>query len=123
MNDRQILKAYGITLREYQDRKAEQGNRCYVCGFQAMPGQDNRRGLCLDHCHNTGNLRKFLCNTCNMLVGMFENEPIRYLNIIQYVQDYNNGLLSGQGSGQGRGHTPPDGGGGGVGVPPDTTLS
>lgn len=86
--DRRILRTYGITDDEYHRRKVAQDSCCYICGEQEMPAGKHRYKLCLDHNHSTGELRKFLCNTCNMLVGMFETCPQRYLNVIQYVQDH-----------------------------------
>ena len=80
---------YELTIDEYMDLKESQDSCCYICGMHEMPHGKHRGGLCLDHCHDTGKVRKFLCNTCNMLVGMFESRPEQYLNVIQYVQDHN----------------------------------
>jgi hypothetical protein len=32
--------------------------------------------LCLDHCHKTGKIRGWICNTCNMFAGAVENGRI-----------------------------------------------
>ena len=79
-----ILRSYGITEEAYQARKAAQTFCCYICG---KPEAKGRYGLALDHDHNTGALRKFLCNQCNMLVGIHENNPYLLANVCAYVQE------------------------------------
>lgn len=49
---------YGITKADYDAMHEAQAGRCYLCG------RDGTR-LCVDHNHDTGDVRKLLCNTCN----------------------------------------------------------
>lgn len=54
------------------------GTPCAICGATAEP-------LMVDHDHDTGGFRGFLCRRCNAGLGMFMNNPdwlraaIRYL--------------------------------------------
>jgi len=73
-------KRYGITLREYDQKMVDQQGRCAIC---MQPQAKNRLHMDHDHacCPNTtGRLcghcaRGLLCGTCNMLIGLIENDP------------------------------------------------
>jgi DNA-binding sugar fermentation-stimulating protein len=34
-----------------------------------------KKKLVIDHCHNTGKVRKLLCTNCNVAIGMFKENP------------------------------------------------
>ena len=42
----------------------------------------------LDHCHETGEFRGFLCNNCNVGLGKFKDDPEILLNAIAYLQGH-----------------------------------
>ena len=42
----------------------------------------------LDHCHETGEFRGFLCNNCNQGLGKFKDDPEILLNAIAYLQGH-----------------------------------
>lgn len=56
----QRLKRFGLTREQYDALIAAQGNRCAICG--KVP---SKRMLNLDHDHDTGEVRGFLCSGCN----------------------------------------------------------
>ena len=62
--------AYSL-LRKWQDY------RCAMCGIEG-------ESLVLDHCHETGLVRGFLCNGCNMTEGR-EGEDHHYWSIYRKV--------------------------------------
>jgi len=65
---------YGITRDEYEAKLANQGTRCMICG-STDPG---KQGLFhLDHDHETGVIRDFLCSACNQGLGYFKDDPLR----------------------------------------------
>ena len=69
---RRIKHRYGITIEQFTSMVEERGNRCDVCGHP--PTEKNTRAhwngkLCIDHCHDTGEVRGLLCNDCNLAVG------------------------------------------------------
>ena len=41
--------------------------------------------LCLDHCHATGRLRGFICNSCNTAIGLFGEKSHRLVMASKYV--------------------------------------
>lgn len=64
-------------------------NRCQICG--RTPQEANPSGryvrLTLDHDHNTGRLRGFLCGPCNTGIGFFQDDPILLETAINYLRE------------------------------------
>jgi hypothetical protein len=61
-----LLKKYGLTIPEWEQRFNIQGNRCAVCGSGTGP-------WATDHDHITGKLRDILCLQCNTDLGLIED--------------------------------------------------
>lgn len=85
MKEKQCQQAYGINLDVYEGMKEQQDNCCWICGTS---GGTYKNGLCLDHNHESGEVRKFLCPRCNMLVGVVENDQGIMFLIYQYIADH-----------------------------------
>lgn len=71
---------YGINREEYNKIYEDSGGLCAIC---KNPPHENKR-LHLDHCHNTGKIRGFLCPSCNWYLHKVENNP----NILQTIKFY-----------------------------------
>lgn len=54
---------------------------CWICGSKVR--------LCIDHNHETGNVRGLLCTKCNTGLGMFEDNPVKLERAIEYLSDEN----------------------------------
>jgi hypothetical protein len=84
-----IRKTYGLTSEEYKKLLDDQKGVCYLCH---QPETRKRRGallpLCLDHCHQSGKVRKFLCFRCNTVLGMVEEDPILVENLKTYIVEH-----------------------------------
>lgn len=79
-NRRNLLKRnYGLTIEQYAAMCDKQGGLCAIC--KCPPGQ---KGLCVDHCHITGKVRKLLCNQCN--TGLHKME--RDIDWIRKAEEY-----------------------------------
>lgn len=64
------LKAFGMTVDDYDQLLAAQGGRCWIC--KRKPHRDRR--LAVDHSHRSGEVRGLLCHNCNTTLGyMHEN--------------------------------------------------
>jgi hypothetical protein len=74
-------RKYGLTRDEQRALRAKQGDRCGICGrlLSALPP----RMVQLDHNHETGKARGYLCGTCNSrlihLDGGWINKAVAYL--------------------------------------------
>ena len=71
---------YGIEPAEYDAILIKQGGGCAICGSIA-----SRRYLHVDHCHKTGRVRGLLCNTCNIGLGHFKDDPERLSRAVVYL--------------------------------------
>lgn len=78
-NREQGLKRYGLTIDDYENMAAQQGDACAICGRN--PG---KLRLAVDHCHTTGKVRGLLCADCNTFLGRLE----KYMPLLSKCFDY-----------------------------------
>ena len=77
-----LLREYGITIKDYNDLFIKQNGKCAICGN--LP---NKRGLFVDHDHETGKIRGLLCHNCNIGLGMFYDNNILLQNATKYLEE------------------------------------
>ena len=78
-----LKRMYGITLDEHTKMYEEQNGRCAICGNE---GNGKWEKLCVDHCHNTGKVRKLLCHHCNTALGLVGDNIQTLQSMIEYLQ-------------------------------------
>lgn len=61
------LRKYGLSIADFDAMVERQGGVCAICRG------DDPRGLVIDHCHDTGQVRGLLCNRCNTGIGMLRD--------------------------------------------------
>jgi hypothetical protein len=81
--DWKFRNRYGITLAEYNDLVESQDGKCHLCG-----NPPDYRGLCVDHDHYSGEVRKLLCRSCNWGLGKFKDDPKLLMKAAQYILDH-----------------------------------
>lgn len=64
---KRLKQKYDLTPEEADALLAENGGRCLIC--------NDAPAVCIDHCHNTGNVRGGLCVSCNTFLGRVESNP------------------------------------------------
>ena len=74
---------YGISLIEYRQIHDKQGGLCAICG---NPERVNGRSLCVDHNHQTGEVRGLLCLDCNTGIGHFKDNKKYLASAIDYLE-------------------------------------
>src|ERR1041384_3130226 len=81
--DKWFLWRYGITHEKYLEFRTAQNGICALCHKDA-------KRLVLDHNHETGRLRKFLCDRCNMFVGWVEKTGVAFVHeVVDYLSKHN----------------------------------
>jgi hypothetical protein len=81
-----IQRKYGITTEIFNQMRESQQYRCAICGT----GEDSlKKKLVIDHCHNTGKVRKLLCTNCNVAIGMFKENPRIMFLAMEYLKEFN----------------------------------
>jgi hypothetical protein len=87
--NRRLLRKYGITLEEYLIELRKRKGRCDGCGRRVRPLIKRGRkcqALNLDHCHESGRVRGFLCNDCNSALGYCRDNPAVLLGLVEYLK-------------------------------------
>lgn len=69
-----------MTPELYAALVANQDGRCAICGERAQP-------LCVDHDHDTGEIRGLLCSSCNIGLGHLRDDARRLLAGVHYLKD------------------------------------
>ncbi len=78
-----VKRAHGLTLHEYEEKLAAQGSCCAICDIELAPAGHLTH---LDHNHETGKLRDFLCTNCNRGLGHFQDSPALLSMAMAYLE-------------------------------------
>lgn len=85
----QLIRMFGITLDEYNERVDHQKGVCMICECKSYTNKGTEISLAVDHNHQTGHIRDLLCTRCNTVIGLV-NESVDLLNRIKtYIQGHN----------------------------------
>lgn len=80
-----LKKLYGVDLEWYNAQLEQQNGKCFICNRPEKAKIRNKTlSLAVDHCHNTGKVRKLLCRACNNAIGAFNHDP----SILRRAADY-----------------------------------
>lgn len=84
---------YGLSPQEYDEMLMKQGGVCAICGKEEIEPYNStvRIGrLCVDHNHETGELRGLLCMRCNRGIGLFRDDANILKRASEYLEEYGN---------------------------------
>lgn len=81
-----IMRAYRLSVEDYQNMIESQGNRCAICGEYEL--LDYSKKLCVDHDHSNGKVRGLLCRKCNIGLGGFRDNEQTLKNAIDYLKKH-----------------------------------
>lgn len=73
---------YGLSEEELHELYAKQDGRCAIC-----KRPEGEKALCVDHDHDTGEVRGLLCNSCNAMLGYAGDNTEILRRAIYYVID------------------------------------
>lgn len=85
-NKYRSVSRYGISVAEYTDMLIKQEYKCIICSTKHEESKGKQ--LVIDHNHAThiGDIRGLLCNTCNLGLGMFKDNPDFLKNAAKYLE-------------------------------------
>lgn len=72
---------YGLAWDVYLGLLESQGYLCAVCCIPLGPTSG-----CVEHCHETGNIRGIVCADCNKGLGFFRDDPERMEAAAAYIR-------------------------------------
>lgn len=61
-----------------------QDGKCAICDKRPKKGSPS---LHVDHCHNSGRVRKLLCVRCNMALGVYETNKEKFAAYLRSIQE------------------------------------
>lgn len=73
---------YGITQVDYDRMLEKQAGLCAICHGPPV----GKPFLLVDHCHTTGKVRGLLCQSCNVGMGHFRDDPGRLEAAAMYLR-------------------------------------
>lgn len=73
----QACRKYNLTHEEYDELLKQ--TVCLICGESGT--------LNIDHCHTTGKVRGRLCNSCNLGLGRFRDNPELLRRAAKYLEE------------------------------------
>lgn len=92
--DSTALKAwydYGLTHQKVTEILESQGNVCAGCKCSLTRGQKSiqksKNNFCIDHDHETGEIRGILCHHCNMILGLSKDNDQVLLSLALYLKN------------------------------------
>jgi len=71
---------YGMSVEEYNAIVMAQEHKCAIC--------ERTKKLYVDHCHKTGKVRQLLCHSCNVAIGLLQEDPNVMLKAIEYLKKF-----------------------------------
>lgn len=89
LNNRAAKKQHGwkakginITCLEYDQMLVAQDYKCAICGIDETK---MRKGLGVDHNHDTGQIRGLLCTNCNTALGLLQDSSTIVEDALKYL--------------------------------------
>ena len=80
-----LKRVYGITVEQYDDMLDKQNDSCAICGVHQS---SLKKRLVVDHCHETGKVRKLLCYPCNTTLGLVKEDVDVLDTMIKYLESF-----------------------------------
>lgn len=80
--DMQIKWRYGISLEQYNEMYERQGGVCAVCS------KVSDKKLCIDHDHETGQVRALVCDRCNRAMGASNDDAVILRLCAEYLESF-----------------------------------
>lgn len=93
-----LLKKYNISLEVFNNMYFSQDKQCAICKKEMkLPTKSRGQDLdtvAVDHCHETGIVRKLLCNGCNKGLGLFLDNITILQSALNYIKEFSNEEIS-----------------------------
>ncbi len=85
----QLLRDFGIDLKEYQRMFVAQGGVCAICKCEENTTRNGKPlWLSVDHDHETDGVRSLLCKKCNIGLGAFQDNETHLESALAYLRHH-----------------------------------
>ena len=80
---------YGITPDTYARMLQQYNDVCAICKQpETRIVKGSLSSLSVDHDHETGNIRGLLCDSCNKVLGLFQDAPMLFRSAADYLEQW-----------------------------------
>lgn len=83
---------YGISIEGKENLLKDQEYKCKSCGYDLK--NEKPYHIHLDHDHKTGKIRGILCRSCNIALGLMEDNPEKIMSLYNYILSFKEDNLS-----------------------------
>lgn len=80
-------RKYGLTPEQIEAIVTSQCGRCLLCKKKPEDRGCKPR-LIVDHCHASGKVRGMLCDKCNLVLGLVDDDPEVLARMINYLNGH-----------------------------------
>ena len=80
-----IKEGYAPCIAKEEDIREAFTGFCYSCG---VPEAELTKNLCIDHSHETGKFRGWLCGQCNVALGLLRDSTETILLLAEYAKKH-----------------------------------
>ena len=84
--DKRAPKTKQAKQMEKQKPKVGESFVCPICRKRSIVGITAK--IVADHDHHTGNIRAYICDSCNTGLGRFKNGENYLMNAVNYIKDH-----------------------------------
>ncbi len=88
LREKYLKYSYNLTLEQYEEMSLKQEHKCAICKELPKLTKGKSVALVVDHDHETGKVRKLLCDPCNRGLGQFESRPEALLTAYDYIKEH-----------------------------------
>lgn len=81
----EVVRKYGVDSDWLDQQIAKQGNTCACCNREFTWGNKQTTPH-VDHCHETQVVRGILCNRCNSVLGLCNDNDTLLLSLAEYLR-------------------------------------
>lgn len=77
---------YGLTNEQVLSAFEDDNGSCHICGHRPAADAKGHHRLHLDHDHESGKVRGWLCMSCNTALGHFKDDIDRLRQAVAYLE-------------------------------------
>jgi hypothetical protein len=90
MKHHNMKHRYGMVPEEYNKKLELQLGGCAICKQPCKTG----RNLAIDHSHKTNILRDLLCQRCNVVLGLVNDDELLLFDMMDYLKRHETEVAS-----------------------------
>lgn len=85
-----LEKKYGITQFQFEEMLLDQNFCCAICRKKFEGTETGYDSICVDHDHDTNEVRGLLCRYCNIGLGKFKDNVESLRRAVNYLEEFYN---------------------------------